>query len=67
MEYKIEVIMTPDEYAKKIAKPYYWRLASYTGKDWCTHTAGWSATPEDAWKEAYTFYTSFIQPIGVEE
>ena len=55
MEYKIEVIMTPDEAEKKTTKPYFWRVASYTGKDWCTHTAGWSATPEAAWKEAYTF------------
>ena len=63
MEYKIEVIMTPDEYEKKTTKPYFWRVASYTGKDWCTHTAGWAATPEEAWKEAHTFYTSFILNI----
>lgn len=63
MEYKIEVLMTP-HYHDSPKKPYFWMIGSYAGKDWCTHTAGWAATPEEAWKEAYAFYNKYI---GVEE
>ncbi len=63
MEYKIEVLMTP-HYHDSPKKPYFWMIGSCADNDWCNHTAGWAATPEEAWKEAYAFYTKYI---GVEE
>ena len=63
MEYKIEVLMTP-HYHDSHKKPYFWMLSSYDGNDWCAYTAGWAVTPEEAWKEAYAFYTKYV---GAEE
>ena len=63
MEYKIKVIMTP-HYHDGPKKPYFWMISSYDGNDWCAYTAGWAVTPEEAWKEAYAFYTKYV---GAEE
>lgn len=63
MEYKIEVLMTP-HYHDSPKKPYFWMISSYDGNDWCAYTAGWAVTQEEAWKEAYAFYTKYI---GAEE
>ena len=60
MEYRIEVIMTPHTHDNPKA-PYFWMIKSYCGKDWYNHTCGWATTPEEAWKEAYTFYTKYLQ------
>ena len=59
MEYKIEVIMTP-HFHDSPKKPYFWMIGSYCGKDWCNHTSGWAATPEEAWQEAKTFYNKYL-------
>ena len=58
MEYKIEVNVTPST-ADSPKSPYFWIIRSYCGNAWCTETAGWAATPEEAWKEAFTFYSKY--------
>jgi hypothetical protein len=59
MEYKIEVKMTPHTQDNPEA-PYFWIIKSDCGDGWCTNTAGWAVTPEEAWKEAYAFYTKYL-------
>lgn len=58
IEYKIEVSISVESEGSSV-KPYYWILWSNCGNDWCNDFCGWAATPEDAWKEALTFYHSF--------
>ena len=55
--------MTP-HYHDSPKKPYFWMISSYDDNDWCAYTAGWAVTPEEAWKEAYAFYTKYV---GAEE
>jgi hypothetical protein len=57
--YKIEVAMTPNTYDNP-DEPYFWIIRSCCGNDWCTYTAGWAATPEEAWKKAQAFYNKYI-------
>ena len=60
MTYKIEVIMTPLIHDSP-NKPYFWCIMNcLPNGSWCNHTAGWAATPEEAWKEAETFYNKYI-------
>jgi hypothetical protein len=61
MEYKVEVLMTP--HFGETTRPYLWRVMSGSGR-YGTHTvevSGYSATPEDAWYEASTYYNTFIK------
>lgn len=50
-EYSIEVRLNPtsDE------KPYFWCL--FHGH--CTYGCGWASTPDEAWKDAYSYYNKF--------
>ena len=56
--YKIEVGLYPNNDIN-VFKPFFWCLRSNSGKDWCTETAGWEASPEEAWKAAYHFYEKY--------
>lgn len=63
-EYKIEVNMEPQYHDSPIPNaPYFWRLASINTEnpesEWCTSTAGWSNTPEEAFAEAKRFYDKY--------
>lgn len=61
-EYQIEVIMTP-HYHDNPNAPYFWRIASINTENpdsqWCTSTAGWAKTPEEAFAEAKRFYDKY--------
>ena len=57
--FKIEVMLFPgNEYDPN--RPYFWCLFSSErnndDSDWRNSGAGWSATPEGAWKDAYSYY-----------
>lgn len=63
MGYKIEVSTSPN-YVDNAICPYFWIIRSIVenndNSDWCTVTAGWAATPEEAWREAKDFYDEMI-------
>jgi hypothetical protein len=63
INYKIEVGITPN-YRDNKFKPYYWVLLSSNDGDekWYNSCFGWAETPEEAWMEAFKFYTSFKKP-----
>lgn len=56
MEYKIEVMLTPDG----SHMPYFWCILRYENEKWYNNGHGWTRTPEDAWKEAYEYYNDNI-------
>ncbi len=54
--FNIEVNLTPNhEYYPY--KPYFWIIY----EDGANCGAGWAKTPEDAWKEAYSYYLKYKQ------
>lgn len=61
--YQIEVNLYPsNEYEPD--KPCFWCLRSRAhtnNSDWCMENAGWSATPEEAWSEAYRYYQKYYE------
>lgn len=58
MRYKVEISMNPN-YDDNVQKPYFWIIRSIdetkSDSDWCTVTAGWSKTPDNAWAEAANY------------
>ena len=61
-EYRVEVGMMP-HYHDSPNRPYFWRLASINTENpdsqWCTCSAGWANTPEEAFAEAKRFYDKY--------
>lgn len=57
-KYKIEVHTQPNKKGE-----YFWRIASINTENpdsqWCTSTAGWANTPEEAFVEAKRFYDKY--------
>ena len=61
MTYKIEVITTPHIHDNP-KEPYFWCIQScVNGGNWCTCTAGWAVTLEEAWKQAHQFYNKYYK------
>jgi hypothetical protein len=60
MEYKIEISMTPHVHDNPL-QPYFWCILYLHGKQWCNSGHGWAVTPEEAWKEAKTFYNKYLR------
>jgi len=57
IEYKIEVNMKPHEWDNP-TEPYFWCIKGlHNGR--CNKGCGWSATPEQAWKDAVAYYERF--------
>ena len=54
MEYKIEIVMTGDE--EMALTPYFWCVLGRSSDNWHNCGHGWTATPEEAWKEAKEWY-----------
>ena len=61
--YKIEVDLFPaNEFEPD--KPYFWCLRSIAHtdtSDWCMENGNWSATPQEAWDDAYSYYQRFYE------
>lgn len=57
--YKIEITLTKNNH-ENLNQPYHWVLFSYQD-DFQNEAAGWAASPEKAWKEAYEFFTMYKQ------
>lgn len=59
--YKIEVYM--EESDVELEEPYFWRLASKnadsTASNWCTSSAGYGRTYQDAFNQALYVYETY--------
>lgn len=53
--HKIEVIMEPDMDMPENAR-YFWCIMSWGVNTWYNSECGWSATPEQAFKDAQKAY-----------
>ena len=58
-EYKIEVLATP-HYHDSPNKPYFWSILSIVPNgSWCMESGGWCDTIENAFAEAYQYFTKY--------
>lgn len=60
--YKIEVSLHPSNNEYEPDKHFFWCLSGYVHNnhsDWCTENAGWSASPQEAFIEAYNYYQKY--------
>ena len=51
---KIEVSIDPDP--EMAPTPYFWCILIFKRTNWCNEGFGWSETPEQAWKDALSYY-----------
>lgn len=62
LKHRIEVNVEPNNTLNPNS-PYFWRIASVNienpDSDWCTTTAGWAISPEEAFAEAKRFYDKY--------
>ena len=62
--YKIEVSLHHSNNEYEPDKPFFWCLSSCvhadnSGRTWCTENAGWGASPQEAFIEAYNYYQKY--------
>ena len=61
LEYKIEVYLSESD--TELEEPYFWRLASTdadsTTSNWCTSSAGYGRTYQDAFNQALYVYETY--------
>lgn len=61
LKYRIEVYMEESEV--ELEEPYFWRLASIDDSsnlnNWCTSSAGYGRTYQDAFNQAMSFYLKY--------
>lgn len=66
LKYRIEIYMEESNTIEP-KKPYFWRLASIDDSsnlnNWCTCSAGWGETYQDAFDQAESFYLEYKKKV----
>lgn len=58
--YKIEVMMTPDNSHGSFCPPYFWCVLHYVHGKWCNCGHGWASSPPEAWEAAYAWCDNIL-------